>query len=129
MKLFLDRFLTSKPIRFLLMGGINTATTYLVYLLLATFVHYQIAYVISYIAGIAFSYFLNAKFVFSVSLNRRGLFLFPLVYGFQYLVGFAAMFFLVEKMNVDHRIAPIIVTIVTIPVTYCLSKWILTEKS
>ena len=110
------------------MGVLNTLTTYVVYLLLTVWMHYQVAYVIAYVFGIVFSYFLNAKFVFSVALSSRGLMLFPIVYLVQYLICFVAMFILVEKINLDYKVAPFIVTILTIPLTYRLSKWVLTNK-
>ena len=70
---------------FLIGGGLNTALSYGVYLLLVRFVDYQAAYLIAYIAGIFSSYWINSVFVFRTPMTLSGLLKFPLVYLFQYV--------------------------------------------
>lgn len=110
---------------FLMGGGINTAFTYVVYLALHTTIPYQAAYLIAYALGIIFAYCFNALFVFRAGLSWKGAFSYPLVYVIQYV--FSAFFLsgLVEFANIDKALAPLIVTVAMIPLTYAMSQFIL----
>lgn len=121
--------LSSKFLGFILVGVINTAVTYGLYLLLLVWLHYQVAYAIAYVTGIVLSYLLNATFVFSVSLSWRSFFSFPLVYLVQYAICLMAMYVLVEGFHLNLKLAPLIITAATIPITYILSKWVLIKRN
>ena len=56
---------------FLVGGGLNTAITFIIYLIASRFASYQLAYGAGYVAGIVFSYFFNATFVFRTRLSFR----------------------------------------------------------
>ena len=56
-------------VRFLLAGGVNTLLSYGIYLLFLLLFPYRIAYTISFLAGIALSYWLVSRFVFQRSLS------------------------------------------------------------
>ncbi len=116
-------------LRFLMGGGINTGFTYLVYLALNTALSYQISYFIAYIAGIVFSYFFNAIFVFRVPLSLKGAFSYPLVYAVQYILSAFLLGGLIELASIDKSLAPLIVTALMIPLTYVMSKFLLEWKS
>jgi len=116
-------------IRFVGVGGINTATTYILYLLLLYIVDYKIAYTATYIIGIAFAYWLNLKYVFHQQGSTKKVMLYPLVYLVQYLLGIFILYITIEKMGISEMIAPIIVIVATIPLTFILTKKILTGES
>lgn len=122
---FIQKIANNQLIRFIGVGGLNTLITYLLYLLLVVFLNYQIAYTISYIFGIFFSYWLNLKIVFQTKSTKKKLFLFPLIYLFQYIVGLLLMYGIIEMLEVNKLFAPIIVTICSIPITFILSRFIL----
>lgn len=116
-------------LRFLLGGVVNTAFSYAIYILLNTVFVYQIAYLISYTLGVLFSYWFNASFVFHVSMTWRGLFLYPSVYVIQYVISAFLLSALVEYAGVMESFAPLLVSIVMMPVTYVISKFVLNSTS
>jgi len=114
--------------RFLVAGGINTALTYGLYVLLALVTHYAVAYTLSYVAGIAISYLLNALFVYRTRLSLARAAAFPLVYLVQYALGVGLLVVLVDWLRVSKFIAPILIVIVTIPITFLLSRLIVKPR-
>ena len=115
-------------LRFLLAGGLNTALTYLIYLAAMVVVTYQVAYAIAYAAGILVSYWVSLRFVFRQIGNRRKLARYPLVYALQYGVGAAMLEFLVGSLSMHAWIAPLIVVALTLPLTFVLSKCVLSAN-
>lgn len=105
-------------------GGLNTAFTYLIYLLLISFLSYKISYSIAYLLGIIFSFTLNRFFVFDAHKGIRTIVLFPFVYLFQYFLGLFVVWFWVEVLSLDMRFAPIASIILSVPVTFILSRFI-----
>jgi putative flippase GtrA len=109
----------------LLVGVANTVFGYVVYATLLTFMGYKPAYTASFVLSVLFSYWLNSRFVFGVSLSIKGLLRFPIVYLVQYLLGIVLMFVMVEKVGVSAYFSPLIVIVATIPVTFVLSRTLL----
>jgi len=116
-------------IRFLVGGGINTAFTYGIYLILMLFVHYQIAYLIAYIVGVVFAYWFNAVIVFKVPLSWKGLFSYPIIYIIQYTISAFLLNIFVETLQIDKTFAPLMIIIIMIPLTYVLNKYVLLISS
>ncbi|MNW43894.1 GtrA-like protein [compost metagenome] len=121
----LTKLLNKEFLKFVINGGINTIATYLIYLFLLLFFNYSLSYTFSYVAGIFISFYLNTVFVFEEKLSFRKFVKFPIVYIVQYLINLIMMYFLVEQFNLPARVVPLIVIVVTIPVTYTLSKFII----
>lgn len=116
-------------LRFLLAGSVNTVFSYIIYLVLSNIMGYQLAYLIAFILGVIFSYWLNARMVFNAPLSWRGLFAFPLVYLVQYAVSAASLELFVGYLNLSYVVAPLIVTILMVPVSYVMSKFIINATS
>jgi putative flippase GtrA len=114
--------------RFLVVGALNTGLSYLVYLALLRVVSYRWAYSISYAAGIVLSFVLNSLFVFRVPLSWQRLLPYPSVYLVQYLLGLCVVHVGVELLGWDERLMPIAVLVVTVPVSFVLTRWVLREK-
>lgn len=112
-------------VRFVLVGGANTVATYGLYLLFLRLVSYPKAYTASYAAGILISYYLNAHFVFKERLRLVKALQFPMVYVAQYVAGMALLYILVETAHLSPRLAPIIIVVVTVPLTYFLSRYVI----
>ena len=73
-------------VRFLVIGAVNTAFSYLIYALLVLIgLHYSLATLISTVLGIIFNFFTTGRIVFRNMDNRRFI-RFILVYAFTYLV-------------------------------------------
>ena len=84
----------------MLVGGFNTAASYALYLALLWLIPIpEAAYTGTWIAAIAWLYFLNAKFTFRARRSARKFALFLLAYLAQYVVGFA----LLEARAVDRN--------------------------
>ena len=115
--------------RFLVSGAINTSVTYFLYLLLNFFLEYQLAYFLSYFSGVIFSYWLSSVIVFKVSLSWMKFFSFPLVYVVQYLIAASVLRYFVVNLNISEVAAPLITIIVTLPITYVVSRVILANKN
>jgi putative flippase GtrA len=120
-----NREFLRQGIYFVLSGGLNTLATYLLYLLLLNFLHYQIAYATSFIAGILLSYVLSTRFVFRTTHSWVKFSLFPLVYLISYAAGAAVLALSVNRLGIDQRIAPLVSACVTLPLSFVLSRLVL----
>jgi putative flippase GtrA len=118
-----------RGVHFIICGLINTGITYIIYLLLERIVNYQIAYVIAYATGIIFSYWLNTVIVFQTKLAWKKFFKYPLVYLAQYGLSAGLMGIMVTQLHFSKTIAPLVILIITIPITYFLSKLIIVTKT
>lgn len=110
--------------RFLVSGGLNTACTYLLYVLLTRWIHFQMAYLLAYLAGIVLSYFLAVLFVFKKPVSFGAFMRFPLVYLAQYVCSAVLLGFLIGGLGVPELLAPLVVVVITLPLTFVLSRHI-----
>ncbi|HDS1791524.1 GtrA-like protein [compost metagenome] len=109
--------------RFLMSGGFNTALTYGMYLGLLTFLSYQLSYTLSYVAGIVLAYLLNRFFVFKSHQGVKSAVMLPLIYLVQYLLSVLILWVWVERFQLDSRLAPLVAIVLTLPVTFLLSRF------
>lgn len=112
-------------LNFIFFGGLNTAATYSAYLVLSNYFHYQFAYLIAYVSGIVLAYILNLRFVFKERSSFKKALGYPLVYAVQYLLGAGLMYLLLKVFSLPNALAPLIVTVVLIPVAYYMNKKVL----
>ncbi len=112
-------------LRFIAGGCVNTAFTYAAYLALIHFIEYQWAYFIVYALGIIFAYCVNASFVFRVTWSWKGFFIYPLVYVIQYGISAVALRSLVELLRISEALAPLLILLAMVPITYAMSKWVI----
>lgn len=113
--------------RFMAMGALSTAVTYVIYVLLSLYFNYQIAYFFSYIMGIVLSYYLNVLYVFDKKISLRTFVRFPLVYLIQYLIGALFLGIFVEKLAISTLVAPVLILVITLPLSFVLSRYILSR--
>ncbi|MFZ2314363.1 MAG: GtrA family protein [Gammaproteobacteria bacterium] len=120
--------LISHRFAYYLVGGcFNTAVTYAIYFSLLHFFPYYTAYTITYIVGILISYYINSVFVFNNSLSLKKMMQFPSVYLVQYFLGVASLYIFVDQMRINANAALLLVIIISVPITYLLSGYILKE--
>jgi len=122
------RLFRRESIRFIIAGGVNTLVTYVAYLLLLFFLNYAIAYTLTYIGGIFFGYYLSARFVFCRPLQWRHAIQYPLVYFLQYALGITLTTALVEGFGFDPEYVPLVVVVLTLPLTFGLARWIIKKE-
>ena len=112
-------------IRFVVGGGINTAVTYFLYLVLSQFLNYQLAFLFAFIIGIVSSYLFNTIFVFRTVLSWRAMIIYPIVYLPQYIISAIGLGLLVEELRISKLVAPLALAAASLPLTYLLSKLVI----
>ena len=121
----LHQFSKSQHFRFLLSGGINSVSTYILYLFLANLIHYQLAYLIAYAFGIALAYILNIRFVFKVKSSFGKVVRYPLIYLIQYIIGAGLLYLYVSILSLPNSVAPLLVIFSLLPISYYMNKKVL----
>jgi len=112
---------------FLIVGGVNSALTFLIYQALVFVLPYWLAYSLCFVLGIGFSFLANSRFVFSISITFRRALAYTVFYLSSYAIGLGMLSALVEQLHMHLRLAPVIVVIVMTPLNYlgakmCLKK-------
>jgi putative flippase GtrA len=115
-------------IKFAAVGVVNTGTFYASYLSLHPVMPYYPAYVIAFVISMVGSFFLNTYITYRTKPTWRKFLLFPLTNLTNFVVTSVGVFVLVEWFHVNERIAPLAAAVVAIPVTYVLSRRILTHR-
>lgn len=118
------KFFSLEFIKFIIIGCINTGAGYVLYLAFIQAMAYPYAYSLSFSLSIVISYLLNAHFVFNEPLSFKKFLAFPLVYLVQYLSGLVLMYLAVEQLSIPVSLAPLLVVIITLPVTFLLAQFI-----
>lgn len=126
--MLLMRFLNKEFLKFIITGLINTLISYLVYFILLNITTYYISYFVSYFIGIVVSYLINTWFVFREKVSMKKMFKFPVVYLVQFLINSLGLILFVDKLNMNEKIAPVLIIILTIPITYLISKKIIGNR-
>ena len=114
---------------FVLGGVLNTTFSYTIYLIASDFLSYRIAYFLSYLAGILFSYFFNCIFVFKKNVGLKSFFAFPLVYLTQYFIGAILLDGLILGLGITSKYAPLVITALMLPITFLMSKLVLNKTA
>lgn len=125
MKTLIKKSVDSEYFRFLLVGLSNTLVVYVVYLMLLPFLPYLYAYTLSFCVSVVNSYFMNVLFVFKRKVSLHSFIKFPFVYVAQYFLGAFILWLLVVRLGLAPAWAMIVVIIVTVPITFLASRFVL----
>lgn len=112
--------------RFISVGAINAAASYILYLLLLNFVSCSVAYIFSYISGIILSSVLNLNYVFHKNKTIKNIILISGTYTLLLLVNLTLLNYLV-KQGLNPIISPLLILIFTFPLAYLSQKKILSK--
>lgn len=113
-------------LRFVVVGVINTFNYYVIYLLLLYMgLPYIAGHSIAFGLSMIGSFYLNCYFTYKTKPSLKKFFQFPLTYVVNYSVTTLSLFVLVDLLHLNLFVAPIIASILPIPFTYLISKWIL----
>lgn len=123
-----DRAALRHVARFAVVGVINTGVYYGTYLLLSTVLHYLAAHLLAIAVSMVVSFFLNCLWTFRTRPTWRKFALFPLTNATNYLLTTAGVVLLVEWLGVDEHIAPLLAAAAAIPVTFLLSRRVLSGR-
>ena len=118
-------------LKFIIVGGINTLNYYVVYLLLLKLLHieYMISHITGFIVACVISYYLNCYFVYRVKPTWRKFISFPITQLVNVSLQTVLLYVFVSWLNLPAEIAPFAGLIITIPITFILSKWILKDSN
>lgn len=121
----------SEILKFIIVGGINTLNYYVVYLLLLKLLHieYMISHITGFIVAFVISYYLNCYFVYRVKPTWRKFISFPITQIVNVSLQTVLLYVFVSWLNLPAEIAPFAGLIITIPITFVLSKWILKDSN
>lgn len=111
--------------KFVIAGAINTGLTYVIYLILLRVLDYRIAYVVSFVSGIAIAMILNSKFVFKTQFTIRRAAGFVAAYCFQLVFGIVILQLLVEQTSVPRALAPLCMMLLTVPLSFFMNRYAL----
>jgi len=115
--------------RFMVVGVLNTGFGYIIFLGMNHLLHnirfgYMIAYTASYILSLAFAFVLHRSYVFKDSGNILIAFLrFALVNGMNYGINLILLPFLVEIVKINSDLAQLLITFLTLFVSYFGNKY------
>ncbi len=118
-------------LKFIIVGGINTLNYYVVYLLLLKLLHieYMISHITGFLVAFVISYYLNCYFVYRVKPTWRKFISFPITQIVNVSLQTVLLYVFVSWLNLPAEIAPFAGVIITIPITFILSKWILKDSN
>lgn len=118
-------------LKFIIVGGINTLNYYVVYLLLLKLLHieYMISHITGFIVAFVISYYLNCYFVYRVKPTWGKFISFPITQIVNVSLQTVLLYVFVSWLNLPAEIAPFAGLIITIPITFILSKWILKDSN
>ncbi|HDJ5145866.1 TPA: flippase GtxA [Staphylococcus aureus] len=118
-------------LKFIIVGGINTLNYYVVYLLLLKLLHieYMISHITGFLVAFVISYYLNCYFVYRVKPTLRKFISFPITQIVNVSLQTVLLYVFVSWLNLPAEIAPFAGLVITIPITFVLSKWILKDSN
>ncbi|HAR7288487.1 TPA: flippase GtxA [Staphylococcus aureus] len=118
-------------LKFIIVGGINTLNYYVVYLLLLKLFHieYMISHITGFIVAFVISYYLNCYFVYRVKPTWRKFISFPITQIVNVSLQTVLLYVFVSWLNLPAEFAPFAGLVITIPITFVLSKWILKDSN
>jgi putative flippase GtrA len=115
-------------VRFALVGVLNTATYYGLYLLFGLFLPYLAAHVVAVVLSMIGSFFLSCYFTFRTRPTWRKFLLFPLSNATNFVVTTVGLYVLVQFFGLNQRIAPLLAASVAIPVTFVVAQMVLAGR-
>ncbi|ANH90675.1 MULTISPECIES: GtrA family protein [unclassified Streptomyces] len=115
-------------VTFAVVGVLNTATYYILYLLFLTRLPYLLAHVLAFFLSMIGSFFLNARFTYRTRPTWRKFLLFPLTNAANFVITTVGVYVIVDVLHAGSRFAPLLASAAAIPVTFVVSRWIMLPK-
>ena len=116
-------------IKFVIVGGMNNLNYYIVYLCLLKLLemNYLVSHISGFIISFVISYYLNCYFVYKVTPTWSKFLKFPLTQVVNMGMQTLLLYIFVQWFGISSVIAPFAGLIITIPITFVLSKYILRD--
>lgn len=122
-------FFSKNFIIFIVIGIINTLVYNTLYLLGLLIMPYMASNIVSYIISMTISFFLNCKYNFKVKPTLKKYCLFPLTGLASFICQTVGLFILVDLVGWNKRICGFIASLIAIPITFILMKFILKKDT
>jgi putative flippase GtrA len=113
---------TPRAARYVVVGALNTACSYAVYLILLQIIDYRLAYTVAYAVGLATGYWANARFVFDAAPGARSALGYLVSYGFTYVVSLAVLWLAVDRLGLPRPLGMLAALAVAVPLSYVLMR-------
>lgn len=116
--------------RFVFVGCMNTLNYWLLYLLFTHIFHFHhlTAHSIAFIVSMIGSFFMNTYFTYKTKVTLKKFLQFPLTYIVNFIITTVSIYVLVDVLNLNKDVAPLISSVIAIPFTFEISKKILVTK-
>jgi putative flippase GtrA len=108
--------------RYLVVGALNTACSYAVYLILLRIIDYRLAYTAAYAVGLATGYWANARYVFEAAPGARSALGYLVSYGVTYVASLAVLWLAADRLGVPHPLAMLAALAVAVPLSFVLMR-------
>ena len=117
-------------LRFVIIGVFNTLHFWIWYnLFLKLNIVYPVAFTLGFVLSMVGSFFLNTYFTFKTKPSWKKFLRFPLTTLPNYLISQVGLWIFVEQLALPKNISGLLASLVAIPVTYLVTKHILTGES
>lgn len=113
---------------FAVVGVVNTATYYGLYLLFLLRLPYLAAHILAFALSMVGSFFLNARFTYRTRPTWRKFLLFPLTNATNFLVTTVGVYVIVDVLRAGNAFAPLLASAAAIPVTFVVSRTIMLPR-
>ncbi|AGS68462.1 GtrA family protein [Streptomyces collinus] len=114
---------------FAVVGVVNTAVYYCLYLLFLAGLPYLAAHVLAFLLSMVGSFFLNARFTYRTRPTWRKFLLFPLTNVTNFLITTAGVYVIVDVLHAGSRFAPLLASAAAVPVTFVVSRRVMLPES
>lgn len=121
--------LAGEVVRFALVGVANTITYYVTYLVLVGVLPYFAAHVVAFGVAMVGSFLLNCRFTYRTRPTWRKFLLYPLTVVANFVITTVGVGVLVELVEMDERIAPLVAAVAAIPLTFLATRYVLLGRN
>lgn len=118
-----------EALRYLAAGGVNTAATWALYLVLLQRLDYRLAYVLAFVAGVGLSFVLLRHLVFARPGKRHALAWLAASQLLQLGLGLAVVQAWVAWLQAPAWLAPLAAIAVCVPLLFVIQRWIFTPHA
>ncbi|GGG14778.1 sugar transferase [Lysinibacillus alkalisoli] len=122
-------FIRSEVFRFIIVGCLNTANYYILYLIFLKLIqlNYLFAHILAFLISMVGSFFLNSYFTYRTKPTLKKFFQFPMTYVVNITVTTVSIYILVDLIGLNDVISPLLASFIAIPFTFIISKKILQQ--
>ncbi len=120
-------FKNSQLIKYMITGAVSFAIDYAVYWIFSYIVHYEIATMISLLAGLCVNYVMSKFWVFSnnAPISKRELFTFITLTAAGFALTAFGMFVGVDLMRINDKLVKFVVALIIFVINYIVRKYII----